>query len=168
MGMNKSQVAVVCDAGPLIHLDEIACLDLLTDFQPIFVPKQVCQEVATHRPTALSKITLQQINVKISTEPSFQAMVQSLSLDMGEQAALSLMKQYPEAIFLTDDTAARLAGQTSGYRVHGTIGIILRSIRRQQRSKTEVLTILETLPQKSTLHIRPAFLQTVISQLRKE
>jgi len=25
---------VVCDAGPLIHLDELDCLDLLTDFSP--------------------------------------------------------------------------------------------------------------------------------------
>jgi hypothetical protein len=28
----ESPLAVVCDAGPLIHLDELSCLDLLADF----------------------------------------------------------------------------------------------------------------------------------------
>ena len=28
---------VVCDAGPIIHLDELNCLDLLADFQEIIV-----------------------------------------------------------------------------------------------------------------------------------
>jgi hypothetical protein len=32
---------VVCDAGPLIHLHELDSLDLLADFQDVFVPEQV-------------------------------------------------------------------------------------------------------------------------------
>jgi hypothetical protein len=31
----SSLVGVVCDAGPLIHLDEIDCLDLLSDFAEV-------------------------------------------------------------------------------------------------------------------------------------
>ena len=34
--MNRPALEVVCDAGPLIHLDELGCLDLLTDFQTVF------------------------------------------------------------------------------------------------------------------------------------
>ena len=30
---------VVCDAGPLIHLDDLACLALLADFRDVLVPK---------------------------------------------------------------------------------------------------------------------------------
>jgi hypothetical protein len=29
---------VICDAGPLIHLDELGCLDLLADFRDVLVP----------------------------------------------------------------------------------------------------------------------------------
>ena len=36
----------ICDAGPLIHLDKIGCLDLLADFQNLVVPEQVWEEVA--------------------------------------------------------------------------------------------------------------------------
>jgi hypothetical protein len=32
---------VVCDAGPLIHLDELGCLGLLVDFPVVMVPAEV-------------------------------------------------------------------------------------------------------------------------------
>ena len=47
------RAAVVCDAGPLIHLDELSGLDLLTDFPEIWVPNEVVAEVHRHRPRAL-------------------------------------------------------------------------------------------------------------------
>jgi predicted nucleic acid-binding protein len=101
----------------------------------------------------------------ISSAPAFQTLVQSLSLDIGEQAALTLLESHPQSIFLTDDAAARLAAMTLGYRVHGTIGILIRAIRRQQRSTDEVIAILRTLPVQSTLFIRPKLLQDIIDKL---
>src|SRR6185295_10175106 len=94
-----SQLEVVCDAGPLIHLDEIACLDLFSDFST--VPSQVWAEVVRHRPTALqSPIRLHQVSVEISADPQFQVLVRALSLDIGEQAALSHMGLHPAAVLL--------------------------------------------------------------------
>ena len=46
-------VAVVCDAGPLIHLHELGCLDLLGEFSTVLVPDTVWREVEAHRPGAL-------------------------------------------------------------------------------------------------------------------
>ena len=51
--MIKSGVKLICDAGPIIHLDEISCLDLLNDFDEIIIPPTVEREIATHRPSAL-------------------------------------------------------------------------------------------------------------------
>ena len=39
---------VVCDAGPIIHLDEVACIELLSDFPEVLVPVAVWDEVAKH------------------------------------------------------------------------------------------------------------------------
>jgi predicted nucleic acid-binding protein len=86
-------------------------------------------------------------------------------LDLGEQAALSLMISHPDAILLTDAAAARLAAEVLGYRVHGSIGILLRAIRRQQRTSQEVLSILQELPARSSLHIRQSLLDDIIVQL---
>ena len=41
----KSSTKVVCDAGPLIHLDEIGSFHLLNDFQTILLPESVYNEV---------------------------------------------------------------------------------------------------------------------------
>lgn len=156
---------IICDAGPLIHLDEIECLQLLDDFTEIVVPQQVWNEVSRHRPAALQNPQAKFLitEVAISQQARFRTLVKSFALDSGEQAALSLMQDNPEAIFLTDDAAARLAAMSLGYRVHGSIGILIRAIRRKQKSRDEVLAILRTLPDLSTLHIRPALLKEIIN-----
>ena len=166
----KAALSVVCDAGPIIHLDELDCLSLLNDFYQVLIPSQVWQEVTHHRQGALrnSDLSLQQVDVIICSDPPFQSLVRSLSLDIGEQAALTLMQNHPDAIFLTDDAAARLAAVTLGYRVHGTIGILLRSIRRNQRTTDEVVAILRNLAHKSTLHIRAQLLEEIIGRLENE
>ncbi len=168
--MSEAGPRVVCDAGPLIHLDELGCLSLLNDFDEVLVPGPVWREVARHRPTALahSEVALQNVDVTVSTHAPFQTLVRSFALDLGEQATLTLMQTYPQAIFLTDDAAARLAAVTFGYQVHGSIGILIRAIRRRQRTREEILTLLRALPTRSTLHIRAGLLQDIIALLETE
>jgi len=37
--MSRPSLDVVCDAGPLIHLHELDCLELVADFQTVLVPE---------------------------------------------------------------------------------------------------------------------------------
>lgn len=168
--MSKSPLSVVCDAGPIIHLNELDYLSLLDDFSRVLIPEQVWQEVEIHRPQALinSDLVLEKVAVTISSQSAFQTVVLALSLGSGEQAALSLMQNHPQALFLTDDAAARLAGVTLGYQVHGSIGILLRAIRRQQLTQRQVVDILRGLPERSTLYIRPSLLQEIINRLASQ
>jgi len=168
--MTEARNRVVCDAGPLIHLDELGCLSLLSDFDDVLVPGQVWREVAQYRPTALarSEVALQNVDVTISRHAPFQTLVRSFALDLGEQAALTLMQTYPQAIFLTDDAAARLAAVPFGYQAHGSIGILIRAIRRGQRTREQILTLLRALPTHSTLHIRAGLLQDIIARLEAQ
>ncbi len=170
MAMDDSSLSVICDAGPLIHLDELDCLDLLNDFRDVFVPDQVWREVEYHRFSALERsgIKLQRVPVIIPKDASFGALAQALSLDLGEQAVLSFAVLHSDAILLTDDAAARLAAETLGYRVHGSIGILLRAIRRRQRTIDQVLAILHSLPARSSLYIRPGLLREIILQLETQ
>ena len=77
------------------------------------------------------------------------------------------MEQRPEALLLTDDAAARIAAKSLGYRSHGTLGVLLRSIRRSQREREAVIAILRTLPKVSTLHIRQSLLEEIIEQAER-
>jgi predicted nucleic acid-binding protein len=167
MARTEDWPITICDAGPLIHLDEIGCLDLLADFQAVLIPEQVRDEVMRHRAAALNSqgLDIQSLSVTISAEPNFRAVVRAFSLDLGEQAALSLIMRYPGAVLLTDDAAARLAAKTLGFRTHGSLGILLRSIRLGRRTKTEILSILRVIPERSSLHLRMSLLQEIIQQV---
>lgn len=161
---------VICDAGPLIHLDELSALDLLADFSAVFVPQAVWAEVDHHRPEALrhAEVSVSQTMVQVEADPAVDTLIQTLSLGAGEQAAIRLARQRPNAILLTDDAAARLAAEGLSLSVHGTLGILIRAIRRGQRTPQEVIGLLESIPARSSLHIRAEFLAGVITQLRAE
>lgn len=106
--MNEKVITAICDAGPILHLDELGSLNLLADFRN------------------------------------------------------------PQALFLTDDAAARLAAKHLGYRVHGSIGILLRAIRRGQLTAAQAISCLHAIPQHSSLHISPVLLQEIISRVKQE
>lgn len=161
-------IEAVPDSGPLIHLAELDALDVLQDLTLRIVPA-VRDEVQLHHPNALLSPHLHLVQ---APEPEFsnelQSIVQAFALDRGEADSLALLEKYPEAWFLTDDAAARLAGEHRGHHVHGTIGLLLRSVRLGFRTEKQILSLLRSLPQKSTLHLRPSFLHAVIERTEQE
>jgi len=164
--MATTKVVVVADAGPLIHLDELSSLDILADFGNIIVPNAVWCEVEHHRPQALKHqgVTLIRKNI-INFSTQVNALMPLYTLHLGEQEALHLCMDYSDSMLLTDDTAARLASKNIGITAHGTLGVLVRAIRRKTRSKAEVLALLRTIPLKTTLHIRASLLAEVIKDV---
>ena len=146
---------VVCDAGPLIHLQQLTAIDLL-DFAEVFVPEAVWQEVLRHEPATVRAATARfsRIEDPSSIDPALEALGRGLALGPGELAAIAVAQRETGSILLTDDAAARLAAESLRLRVHGTIGVILRSLRRGLRSAGQVIELLEAVPNRSTLHIR--------------
>jgi predicted nucleic acid-binding protein len=51
--MIENTTDIVCDTGPIIHLDELGCLDLLADFKEILLTVSVVEEIEKHRAVAL-------------------------------------------------------------------------------------------------------------------
>jgi predicted nucleic acid-binding protein len=159
----------VCDAGPLIHLDELHCLDLLADFSKIVVPDVVWLEVEHHRPTALDEKAIRLDRLKPREEPSADliSLHRVLALHSGEVQALQLAQELSADLLLTDDTAARLAARTLRVSAHGTLGVMLRAIRRGQRTPEEILLVLHALPVSSTMHVKPELLNEIIRQVEE-
>lgn len=162
--------SVVCDAGPLIHLDELDCLELLWDFGKILIPKIVWKEAIAHRPRLLlqSIPTASIVEIAVELSPQLLSLSDSLELDAGEKAAIALMESGSAKLFLCDDAAARLAAESLGFAVHGTIGILVRSIRLATRTRQQVLELLQNIPQRSSLHISRRLLETVIAEVGKQ
>ncbi len=160
--------AVLCEASPLIHLDEMGASDLLGDFKRVYVPEAVWAELVTARPAALRRPGLRLQRVALGEEPdaAYLALVQALSLGEGEHQAIQLARQHAPAFLLTDDAAARLAGEAFSLAVHGTLGLLVRAVRRQQRTPEAVLGLLQQLPRQCSLHMRPDLLASVIEQFQ--
>jgi predicted nucleic acid-binding protein len=168
--MNDAQATlVVCDAGPLIHLDQLDCLDLLADFSRVVVPDVVWREVERHRPTALDQKTIRLERLKPREEPSAEliSLHRLLALHAGEVQALQLAQELSADLLLTDDTAARLAARTLQVSAYGTLGVMLRAVRRGQRTPEEILNVLNALPDRSTLHIKRELLDEIIREVEE-
>jgi predicted nucleic acid-binding protein len=170
MANHKSPTCIiVCDAGPLIHLDELAAIDLLSDFTEILVPSVVWKEVERHRPTALAnpEVPLQCVSSSDPLPADLQAIARLFTLHQGELRALHLARRRGPDMLLTDDTAARLAARTLNIPVHGTLGVLIRAIRQGRRTAQEITALLRTFPTASTLHVRHSFLEEVIRGINK-
>ena len=67
--MTEKARSVVCDTGPIIHLDELGCLDLLSDFEKILLALSVVEEIEKHSPAALTaKLPFQVLRVQYPAE----------------------------------------------------------------------------------------------------
>ena len=82
---------VVCDAGPLIHLDELDSLDLLCDFSSVLVPRSVWGEVMRHRPRALETgvVGLTQVLIEGGEPALVTALARSLVLGSGRRKRMT-------------------------------------------------------------------------------
>lgn len=160
---------VVADAGPLIHLDELEALDVLSDYATVFVPNAVWLEVQRHRPEALQRNNVNLVR-QLPPMPSarINAMAAMYTLHHGEREALVLCLNFSIDMLLTDDTAARLAAKSLNIISHGTLGLLLRAVRQRLRTSSEILDLLEAIPHRTTLHIRSSLLNEVIEKAKVE
>jgi len=89
------------------------------------------------------------------------------ALDPGERQALCVARQIPDAVLLTDDEAAKKLAKVLGHRAHGTLGLLLLAQMQGLRSKRQLLNLLRSLPDRSSLHIKRSLLDEIITQAQE-
>ena len=164
--MAKTEQTVISDSGPLIHLDELDCVDLILYFDKIIIPYTVFEEVKKYRKNLFDNIPDNLFIIKDIPNHDLNIFFTLYSLQKGEQDCINIAMNFPESIFLTDDSAARLLANQLNIKVHGTIGIILRAIRKELKTKEQVLNILRAIPKKSSLYIKKSLLDDIISEVK--
>ena len=95
--------AVVVDAGPLIHLHELECLDLLADLSPLVAPDAVWAEVCRHRPQIeLGSVRgVQIVSASWASSPELAVLADTLDLAAGETEALAVAMHCGLRVLLT-------------------------------------------------------------------
>jgi predicted nucleic acid-binding protein len=142
--------AIVCDAGPVIHLHEAGLLALLQHCGTVSVPSLVHEEICAntdleHRwPTWIRRI-------RLDDEAARQAAFLSRSGDLhgGEAEAFVLCEGIQADWLLTDDAAARLFASAFGLEVHGSLGVVLWNVARRHLTGKQGLAALEALARTS-------------------
>lgn len=143
-------------------------LRLLMDFERLLIPDAVWREVVYHRPSVFKHkdVSFEKVNVVLVED--ILSVCRLFCLDTGEIEAIALCSQHSDSILLTDDASARLVAKTLGIRAHGTIGVLLRAIRRKQLTPHETVRKLEGIPLKSTLFIKRSLLHEIIEEVKRE
>jgi predicted nucleic acid-binding protein len=159
---------IVCDTGPLLHLGEAGVRDLLARAGDIHIPRAVDLEMGRyevtwdiHKPAWLRVTSLDP-----APEIDAQAWQQAGLLHYGEAQAIALARQLRADWLLTDDAAARLAAQSLGLEVHGTLGMVLWAVSSRHLSGANAECALERLT-KSSLWVSRSVLLAAKAALDK-
>ena len=141
--------SIVCDTGPLLHLREAGCLELLQAAGRVVIPLAVESELVDSfwhkdRPAWLEIETLEP-----SAAEQAARWFQAGLLDPGEAAALALTMQLRAGWFLTDDAAARLIAKELGVEVHGSLGVVLWAAASGKIQQSEAESAVEALSRSS-------------------
>ncbi len=138
---------VVCDTGPILHLQEAALLGLLAKAGEVLVPPAVDQEMKRHIPGWLNDRPgwLQVVPVPDADMPEVDELRSTSELDVGEAKAVVLAQSVRADWLLTDDARARLVGSLRGLEVHGSLGVVLWAATSGHLNRTEGLAALHRL-----------------------
>jgi len=137
---------IICDAGPLIHLSEANCLDLLRPAGNVFLPHRVAIEVRSSVPIAEQwPEWLQVVELQPHERKEAEMWQAAGGLHAGEAEALVLARRKKSDWFLTDDATTRLFVSLLGMEVHGSLGIILWNAAKGYLSREETESGLKRL-----------------------
>ena len=159
---------IVCDTGPILHLQEAGLLKLIKKAGKVYIPQRVDIEMASQ---SLSWKTDKPGWIKVEPllpDEARQAESIFLSglLDMGETEAIILAKRLKTTWFLTDDSEARIFATSLGLEVHGSLGVVLWSAAMGNLTYKQSMNALEKLSQTS-LWISKATLKEAEKAVKK-
>lgn len=141
---------IISNSSPLMYLTKINQLELLKKlFKEIIIPREVYEEVvvrgkegnfldALKVEKAISDNWIKVKDVAIDKE------IEKFSneIDLGEISVINLAKRLNADLILIDDASARAIAEILGFKVKGTIYILLESYRKKLINKKEIKDLL--------------------------
>ncbi len=151
-------IKAVSDAGPIIHLAELSAIKALkiADTATTII---VMEELDKYKIRSSLKIIKADNN-----KTAFFA--DKYNIGLGEASCISVCINERIQLIFTDDLDARMAAKKEGLEPHGTVGILLKAYKHKIFTKNQILEILHSIKEKSTLFITQILINQAITALK--
>lgn len=144
---------IISNSTPLIYLAKIGKLNLLkTLFKEIIIPKEVYEEVVVE---GKNKKYFDALRIEKAVKEGWIKVkkivldneVKSLApeIEIGEVSLISLAKKLKPNLILIDDASARTITESFGFKVKGTLYVLLRAYKKKLINKKEVKDLINKL-----------------------
>lgn len=162
---------VVSDTTPLISLLKIDRIDLLEIlFGQILIPQAVFDELTADVRFQLEADQIRRkrfIIIKAVRNPeSADILKRATGLDQGESEAIILADELKADILMMDEAKGRTVSFQMGFRVMGTIGVLMAGYEQHELTAEEVRICVKGL-QRAGRHISQKHYQMLLDKLNE-
>lgn len=160
---------VVSDTTPLISLLKINRIDLLEKlFGQVLIPQAVFDELTVDERFKLEADQIRRkqfIKVKAVKNPeSASILKRATGLDQGESEAIILTDEQNADVLLMDEAKGRAVSLQMGFKIMGTIGILMAAYEESELTADEVRECVDGL-QRAGRHIGQKHYQILLDKL---
>lgn len=156
---------VVSDADVIIHLSRLKKLSLLKQlYSEVFIPEYVKDELHHKKDHEIQEALLSFIKVQTVPVSEAEAIAGKHGIHMGEAHVKALGEKLRAELFLSNERKVRDAAKEEGFKIAGTIGIILKAVVKGMITKEDAELLLENMKAED-FRIHPDLIQQAIDFL---
>lgn len=166
----------IINASPLICLGRIGALDLLPQlFDRILttsiVKNEVLQKEQAPEQIILERVFTSWLEVKDPKNKHLITKLQELQTHQGEASVLVLAKEFidenKEPVVIIDDLSARYVAQTMRIPIIGTLGILLRAVKKERISIKQCKKFIRQLIDETTFYMTAKMYSRILELLEE-
>lgn len=161
---------VVSDTTPLITLLKVHHLDLLEKFfGEVQIPQAVFDELTSNDKYVDEVVQIRECSfirvVEIAEEKSVDILRRATGLDLGESEAIVLTDETHADLLLMDEAKGRDVAKQMGFKIMGTIGLLMASYENKIITADEIKECIEII-RSSGRHIGEPYLRMLLDRIK--
>ncbi len=165
--MKTSLMHVVSDADVIIHLSKLERLSLLQSlYSEVAIPEYIKSEILSKDNENIQNAIDSFLKVFIVSKDKAEEIAKNHDIHFGEAHVKALGEELKSSLFLSNEKKVRQAAKDEGFKVVGTIGIILKAAKLRIIKKSEASSLLEKM-RSPDFRIHPDILQKAILAIKE-
>jgi predicted nucleic acid-binding protein len=158
---------VVSDADVIIHLSKLKKLSLLKAlYSEVSIPEYIKLEILNKDSESIKDAIHSYLKVFNVSKDKAEEIATKHNIHLGEAHVKTLGEELKSSLFLSNERKVRQAAKEEGFKVVGTIGIILKATKMQIIDKSEAYSLFEKM-KSPDFRIHPDILQKALLAIKE-